>query len=134
MSIGILANVNSAKTNRDVKPWISVCSRIRRLMNNQIKSSKRATLPKKRRERDDKSAVAIVKSVSQLGCASQDLGALVSQGMKFWGNSVQKVLEPVQGVRFTQSTSSKYPGKERTIVWKNTSQKSSSTKSLRCEI
>ena len=32
------------------------------------------------------------------------------------------------------ATSSKYPGKKRTIVWKNTSQKSSSAKSLRYEI
>ena len=32
------------------------------------------------------------------------------------------------------ATSSKYPGKERTIARKNTSQKSSSAKSLRCEL
>ena len=32
------------------------------------------------------------------------------------------------------ATSSNYPGKERTIVWKNRSQKSSSAKSLRYEI
>ena len=32
------------------------------------------------------------------------------------------------------ATSSKYPGKERSIAWKNTSQKSSSAKSLRYEI
>ena len=36
----------------------------------------------KRRESDDKNAVAIVKSVSQLGCVSQDSDALVSQGRK----------------------------------------------------
>ena len=32
------------------------------------------------------------------------------------------------------TTSSKYPGRERTIAWKNTSQKSSSAKSLRCKV
>ena len=36
----------------------------------------------KRRENDDKNAVAVVKSVSQLGCVSQDSDALVSQGRK----------------------------------------------------
>ena len=33
-----------------------------------------------RRESDDKIAVALVKSVSQWGCVSQDSDALVSQG------------------------------------------------------
>ena len=33
-------------------------------------------------ESEDKGAVAIVKSVSQLGCALQDSDALDSQGMK----------------------------------------------------
>ena len=36
----------------------------------------------KRRESDDKNAVAIVKSVSQLGCVSHDSNALDSQGTK----------------------------------------------------
>ena len=60
----------------------------------------------KRRESDDKNALAIVKSVSQLGvvCVSQDLDALVSQGRKSRGNPMQKVLEPTQRVRFTKST------------------------------
>ena len=58
----------------------------------------------KRTESDDKNAVAIVKSVSQLGCVSQDSDALVSQGRKSRGNPMQKVLEPIQRVRFTKST------------------------------
>ena len=58
----------------------------------------------KRRESDEKNAVAIVKSVSQLGCASQDSDALVSQGRKSQGNLMQKVLEPIQRVRFTKSS------------------------------
>ena len=58
----------------------------------------------KRRESDDKNAVAFVKSVSQLGCASQDPDAFVSQGTKFQGNPMQKVLEIHQTVRFTKST------------------------------
>ena len=57
-----------------------------------------------RRESDDKNAVAIVKSVSQLGCVSQDSDALVSQGRKSRGNPMQKVLEQIHRVRFTKST------------------------------
>ena len=42
---------------------------------------KRSSFPNWK-ESDDKNAVAIVKSVSQLGCVSQDSDALVSQGRK----------------------------------------------------
>ena len=59
----------------------------------------------KRREGDDKNAVAIVKSVSQLGCVSQDPETLDSQrGKLSRGNPMQKVLGPIRRVRFTQST------------------------------
>ena len=67
------------------------------------KSRERAT-SQKGRESDDKNAVAIAKSVSQLGCVSQDSDALVSQGRKCRGNPMQKVLAPNQRVRFTKST------------------------------
>ena len=73
-----------------------------------------------------------VKSVSQLGCVSQDSDALESQGTKeSRRNPMQKVFEPTQRVRFTKSTlqSSEYPGKERTIVGKNKCQSSSSAES-----
>ena len=48
--------------------------------------------------------MAVVKSVSQLGCVSQDSDALVAQGRESQGNPMQKVLEPIQRVRFTWST------------------------------
>ena len=52
---------------------------------------------------DDKNAVAIVRSVSQLGCVSQDSEALVSQrGKQPRRNPMQKVLERIQRVRFTE--------------------------------
>ena len=48
--------------------------------------------------------MAIVKSVSQLVCVSQDSDALASQGTKeFRRNPVQKVLNASQRVRFTKS-------------------------------
>ena len=67
------------------------------------KKPKKSDFPK-RRESDDKNAVAIVKSVPQLGCVSQDSDALVSQGRKSRRSPMQKVLEPIQRVRFTKST------------------------------
>ena len=50
-------------------------------IDEQNKRLKKGHFPK-RRESDDKNAVAIVKSVSQLGCVSQDSDALVSEGRK----------------------------------------------------
>ena len=70
------------------------------------KKTKKSYFPK-RRESDDKNAVAIVKSVSQLGCVSKDSDALVSRGRKSRGNPMQKVLAPIQRVRFTKSVSGK---------------------------
>ena len=90
-----------------------------------------------RRESDDKNAVASVKIVPQLGCVSQDSDALFSQiGKQSRRNPMQKVLGPIRRitVHSVYGTSSKYPGKERTIDWKNTSQKSSSAKSQSTEI
>ena len=93
------------KVKRVVKPGISVCSRITRLMNNQTKSQRKAANSHKRRESDDKNAVAILKIVPQLGCVSQDSDALVSQrGKQPRGNPMQKVSGPSQRVRFTKST------------------------------
>ena len=61
---------------------ISVCSRIIRLMNKQTKSPNKGYYSHKRRDSDDKNAVAIVKIVPQFGCVSQDSDALVSHGRK----------------------------------------------------
>ena len=59
----------------------------------------------KKRESDDKNAVAISKIVTQMGCVSQDSELLDFQrGKQALGNPMQKVLEPIQRVRFTQST------------------------------
>ena len=108
------------KMKRVVRLETTICFRITRFMNNQIKSRKRAT-SQTRRESDDKNAVAIVKSVSQLGCVSQDSDALVSQGRRSWGNPTQKVLglNSKSTVHWVYATSCEYSGKERTIVGKN---------------
>ena len=91
------------KMKRVVTLETSVCSRITRLMNNQINSRQEKTVLKKRRESDDKNAVAIVKTVSQLGCISQDSGCV---GFSKRQNSpdAKKVLGPIRRTRFTDST------------------------------
>ena len=65
MSIGILPNVNSLKTESGCKAGTSVCSCTTRLKNNQEKAfnTEKATT---------RSAVAIVKTLPQLGYVSQD--------------------------------------------------------------
>ena len=70
-------------------------------MNNQKRKPKKSYFSK-RRESDDNNAVAIVKSVSQFSCVSQDSDALVCR--KSRGSPMQKVLEPIQRERFTKST------------------------------
>ena len=118
MNISILPNVNSTKQKRDVKPGISVCSRIMRLTSNQTKSRKKNDHSHKGRESDDKNVVAIAKLESLMGCVSQDSELLDSQrGKQGQGKPMQKVLGLIRRIRFTQSTPSKYPGKERTIAW-----------------
>ena len=88
---------------RVVRLETRVCFRITWLMNNPNEKPKKSYLPK-RRESDDKNAVSIAKSVSQVGCVSQDSDALISQGRKSQRSPMQKVLEPIQRVRFKKST------------------------------
>ena len=69
------------------------------------KKPKKGDYSQRRRESDDKNAVAIVKIAPQLGCVSQDSDALVSQsGKQSWGNPMQEVLGSIRKVRFTHST------------------------------
>ena len=79
------------------------------------RSRKRATIshPKKR-ESDDKNAVAVVKIVSQLSCVSQDSDALVCQCRTSRENPMQKSLGTASKstVHSVYATSSKYPGKK----------------------
>ena len=100
------------------------------------KKPKQGHYSHKRRESDDKNDVAIVKIVPQLGCVSQDSEALVSQSGKSRGNPMQKSLgtNSKGTIHQVHATSREYPGKERTIAWKNTSQNSISAKYLRLKI
>ncbi len=116
-----IAQVNSTKTNRDVKQGISVCSRIKRLTNNRVSNRKKSDHSHKIRD-GDKNAVAMVKIVSQMGCVSQDSELLDSQRSKqARGNPMQKVLGPIRRIQFTQSTLRQASIREKkgTIAWTN---------------
>ena len=64
------------------------------------KKPKKGYCSHKRRESDNKYAVAIVKIVPQLGCFSQDSEALFSQGGKQpRGNPMEKVYGPIRRIR-----------------------------------
>ena len=105
VNIGILPSVNFTKHKRVAKPGISVCSRIMRLMNNQTKRQRKATIPTKEEKATTRVLWLLCKIVPQLGCVSQDSEALVSnRGKQPRGNTMQKVLGPIRRIRFTQST------------------------------
>ena len=89
MSIGILANVNSMKRNGDVSWALSAHSRTGRFKNNQ-----------KQKKGEDKSAVAVVKSVRQLSFASQDTEPPDSTTIL---RKSTQVLGPVRRVRITKA-------------------------------
>ena len=76
VNVGIRPSANSTKVKRIARLETGVCFHITRLMNNQIDSRRKSNTPK-RRKTDDKNAADIVKSVSQLGCASQDLDSFL---------------------------------------------------------
>ena len=71
----------------------------------------------KGRESEEKSAVAIVKTVPQLGCVSQYSESLESQ--RGAGKPDEKSFGTIskRTVHSVHATSSKYPRKERTIAW-----------------
>ena len=101
------------------------------------KKPKESDHSQKRRESDDKNAVAFVKFVPQLGCVSQDSEAVVYQRGEHSGrNPMQKVLGPIRRIRFTQSTlrQASIPEQNGPSLGKMQVKKSSSAKSLRYEI
>ena len=120
MNIGILPSVNFTKKKRGVKPGISVCSRITRLMNNQTKSQRKATMfsQKKRKRRQECSGYC--ENCSKIGLRLARLGCVgFSKRQTVPGKPDAKSLgiDSKGTVHSAYATSSKYPGKERTIAW-----------------
>ena len=94
------------------------------------KSRKRAF---KMERSDDKGAVAVVKTVLQLGCVSQDSEpSELPESVKYRRNPSRKVLGSIRRVRFTQSTLRQAGIREPSLGKRR--QNSSSAKSLRYEI
>ena len=88
---------------------------------------------KKPKTGGDKSAAAIVKSVRQLSCDTQDDEPPDSATISTRGT---KVLEPIRRVRFTRAALRQANIRENKgpSLWKNTSQNSSSAKPIRYEV
>ena len=75
------------------------------------KQPKKSYFPK-RRESDDKSAVAIVKTVPQLGCVSHDSEpSELTKRMKYWEKPEAKSfgINSTGTIHTVYATSSKYP-------------------------
>ena len=84
------------------------------------KKLKKSYFPKSR-ESDDKNVVGIVKSVSLLGCVSEDSDALVSQGGKSGGTRCRKSWNQFKGYdSLSLRCVCEYPAKEMSIVGKHT--------------
>ena len=138
VNIGIRPSVNSFKTSRDERQGISVRSRIIRLTNNQTKKAENLRpFPKKKRKRRQECGGYCENGISD-GMCLERLGVIIgcSKRQTSPGKPDAKSLgtHTKNTIHSVYATSSNYPGKERTIVWKNTSQKSSSPNSLRYEI
>ena len=69
VNIGIRWSADCVKMKRVVRMETSVCFRITRLTNNQVKSQRTSIQNGKS---DDKGAVAVAETVPRLGCVSQD--------------------------------------------------------------
>ena len=135
VNIDIRPSANSIKKDKVVRLETSVCFRIRRLMSNQKKTEKELLLQKE--EKATTGMLWLLRNVyHKWGCLSQDSDELVSQGRKSRGNPMQKSVgtNSTGTIHSVYATSSKYPGKERTIVGKNKCQSSLSAKPLRYEI
>ena len=104
MDIGLHPSVNSTKQKRVAKPVTSVCFCIIRLMNNQTKSQRKASIRRKKRKRRQEccghceKCTTIGLRLARLGCVG------FSKRKTSLGNPMQRVLGPIRRVRFSQST------------------------------
>ena len=102
----------------------SVCSRTTRLKNKQIKSRKKSFLTLKMERATTR--VAIVKTVPQLGCVSQDAepSGLPKETAPGKPDAKSFGINSTSTIHTVYATPSKYPRKYRTITWTITSQRS----------
>ena len=105
MSVGILPNVNSVKSEQGCRAWDKCLFPHHKVDEQPNRKPKKSYHSHKGRESEDKSAAAVVKTVPECGCVSQDSESLESErGAESRGNPMQKVVGSIRRVRFTQST------------------------------
>ena len=133
-------SVNSYRTETGCKAGDKCLIPHHKVDEQPNKKPKKGYYSHKRRDNDDKNAVAVVKIVPQLGCLSQDPDPLVSQretvrgkpGAKSWDQFEEYDSRSLRHVKQVSEKSLRYgkqvSEKRRTIAWKNTSQTSSSAK------
>ena len=132
VSIGILPNVNSIKLNRAVKQVISVLRQHHKVEAPPSKKPKKKLQPFKAEKSDGKGAVAVVRTVPQFGLCLARLGAIrTCEKREVSGKpEAESVgIKSTSTIHTVYATSSKYP-RQRTIAWKNTSQKSAKSPTL----
>ena len=122
VSIGILLDVNFTKQKRDVKPGACVQSRLISLTNNQIKGPQRATIHKKEEKATTNTLQLLWRLylnwvVSRKTQSHQNFRKAWGIGETRWSFGINST----STIHTVCATSSKYPSKERTIVWKKRS-------------
>ena len=139
IALGVLSSFRvpiPQKLKRDAKPRMSFRSRIIRLMNKQTKSPPKATILTKEETRRQE-CCGYCENCTTIGLRLARLGSIgFSKRKTVPGKPMQKVLGPIRRIRYTQSTlhPASIREKKGPSLGKNTSQKSSSAKSLRYEI
>ena len=136
VSIGILPRVNFTKQKRVAKPETSVCSRIIKLMNNQTRSQRKASIPTKEEQATTKMLSLLWKVYHNWVAPRKTRSHWIVKQADSTGEPDAKSpgTDSKNTVHSVYATSCKYPGNKRTIAWKDTSQKSTSAKNLRYEI
>ena len=121
VNIGILPSVKFfTKQKRVAKQEMSVCSRIKRLVNNQTKSQRKATIHTKE-EKATTRTLWLLWNCSTIGLRLARLGCVgFSKRQTVPGKPDAKSLgiDSKSTVHSVYATSSRYPGKERTVAWK----------------
>ena len=123
------------KQKRVVSQETRVCFLTSRLLNNQTKSQRRP-LPKKKRKRRQECCGLCEKRIAVVLCVTRLRCTRFSRNERVSGKPDAKSLErnSKSSIHYIYATSREYPGQERSIAWKSTSQTSTSAKSPRYKI
>ena len=136
VNIGIRPSAKSIKNGTGCKAGDKCLFAHCKVDEQPNKKAPKERLPKKKRQRRQESCGFCEKCTSvglclaRLGC----VGFSKRQTVPKKPDATSLGINLKSTVHSVHAASSKYPGKERTVAWKNTSQTSSSAKSVRYEI